>query len=525
MFVFDRGAASATRPLPPPPPPPGIDALHAQRTRLAALLQVHPLSPAVVLDDSAPPRVDAVHWGHELRARARETLAVRRRRLRSPAVDPSALLGLDEEDVEVLLQLLGSFSALLYAQEEGDQGEAQDRCQHDDGSLPPAPDALYRDPSERARVLREVRDAVGCIAAELLLRWQPRARVHLDGAVMPEEDAAQRTADEIVGFLLQFRMDIGAFHAFHLHKLVPSVVTRAFRHAPHWRCSVCARKWSVRSSSPSGPGISSSPHAIAFRCAICPSFALCHTCFTRIPNVTRALTDVRRAQREFFDHPTPTTMRRRRTDGFLAAALQRLKDAGTMGQPIGAFAPRTIAALLQSIRPAAIPRIPRSPACGVNCDALIGALGYSLRERVRELQLYRAHEMAPLMEMLLEMIRLPAVARCIVDHEVNIKDKTTMFGDSAVPEAATTSRCSMWMPQYISASQMRQHTFLGPLMAWTSLTTEFTEIRYTQSHLLTQPGLTTFIAPQWVEAHSEMRKVLALVLSTLLGLPAGAVAT
>ncbi|GLE08540.1 hypothetical protein PINS_up019787 [Pythium insidiosum] len=428
--------------------PSALDALHAERARLADLLQVHPLSPAMVLDDdSAPVRVDAVQWGRELRARARDTVTQRRRRLRSSAVDPSALLGLEEEDVEVLLRLLATYTAMLHAQEDEadhDQDDANAAGAQDSAKQQQQPP---RD--RRTGALQEVRDAVGLVAAELLLRWTPRPRVLLDGAVVADDDTPQRTADEIIGFLLQFRMNIGAFHAFHLHKLVPSVVARAFRHTQHWRCSVCARKWSVRSSSPSGPG-------------------------NRLIVAARARVSL---------HDLP-----------IVRAVSYVLYADPQCHAIASG---------DSARHDATYSSPTS--LDDDHKALIGAIGYSLRERVRELQLYRAHEMAPLMEMLLEMVRIPGVSRCIVDHEVMIKDKATMLGDATMismptTEKTTATRSSMWMPQYISASQMRQHTFLGPFMAWTSLTTEFTEIRYTQSHLLSQPGLTTFIAPQWMEA-------------------------
>lgn len=197
----------------------------------------------------------------------------------------------------------------------------------------------------------------------------------------------------VINMVLQFS-GVGSLHAFHPHALVTSSVRRVFGHATNWKCSICSRFSEVK-----GPAAA----PLVYRCAAC-DFNLCRECFTRIPNLSQ--------QQQQATNSAVYVREKLRVGRFFQLAFRTLAD--TESFPL-----------------------------------IAGKLGFELRQRVKELPIYRAVEIATTTELLVDMLKCPSFALQVVKH----------------------TDCD-WFPVYMNTWMMGFLSFLGPFVRGTSISDE-----------------------------------------------------
>ncbi|TMW59629.1 hypothetical protein Poli38472_004698 [Pythium oligandrum] len=126
-----------------------------------------------------------------------------------------------------------------------------------------------------------------------------------------------------------------------------------------------------------------------------------------------------------------------------------------------------------------------------SCTLIVPRFAVAARARIQDLPLYRSQEMVPMMQMLVDMMEVRGMPRVIIDHAF-----------------------IRWIPLYISGGKMRIHSFLGPIMWWTSMSDEPGEINLTPegSHRSSSTALTL----QWNDGYSTMKQLLNRLFTTLL---------
>lgn len=191
---------------------------------------------------------------------------------------------------------------------------------------------------------------------------------------------------------------------------------------------------------------------LVFRCGAC-AYTICRECFTRVPNANHAdeLNEIR-ISREVYQRPLATFTLKH----FVPVLMRQVQTQDP--ELFGRLAPKIVLAA---------------------------------RIRLQELLLYRSQEMAPLFQLILDFFQLPGFARVFIDKEP-----------------------LEWLPLYLSSAKIRLHSFLGPLMWWTSMSDEPGEINLTPEGR--RDGSATALTLQWLDGYHVLREILRSLLHKLL---------
>ncbi|GAB9476451.1 Ubiquitin conjugation factor e4, partial [Globisporangium polare] len=228
----------------------------------------------------------------------------------------------------------------------------------------------------------------------LLETWEEAAATAMDEVSLASPSSTLMDASVVViNMVLQF-YGVGSLHAFHPHVLVASSVRRVFGRATNWKCSVCSRFSEVK-----GP----SAVPLVYRCAAC-DFNLCRECFTRIPNLSQ--------QQQQASDSAVYAREKLGVGRFFQLAFRHLSESESF-------------------------------------QAIAGKLGFELRQRVKELPIYRAVEIAAGTDLLVDMLKCPSFALQVVKH----------------------TDCD-WFPVYMNTWMMGFLSFLGPFVRGTSISDE-----------------------------------------------------
>lgn len=356
------------------------------------LLDVHALSTAIEYRANKPVAVNAREWWRHVQLKS--ILACQRRMRRGGSGGEFGDACTDTTRQTALPDLISGLSGNTQSLQDVFTEalfkilQGLDRVNRRITAAPaPAQDASQRATEDVAVVMESVDDAIAYAAGQLLKTWE--------AAATTDETPLPTLADAsvvVINMVLQF-YGVGSLHAFHPHVLVASSVRRVFGRATNWKCSVCSRFSEIK-------GPSAAP--LVYRCAAC-DFNLCRECFTRIPNLS---------QQQQASDSAVYAREKLRVGRFFQLAFRHLADSESF-------------------------------------QLIAGKLGFELRQRVKELPIYRAVEVAAGTELLVDMLKCPAFALQVVKH----------------------TDCD-WFPVYMNTWMMGFLSFLGPFVRGTSISDE-----------------------------------------------------